>query len=98
MPKDRVAEQGDVDGLLEYSLAFGMVASETRWRVAAQQEAGSLRWIGVDPSEMQRLQADTQARCGEFPLSAGWTRETHWSCRSTSYFAGEWRLGGLVVH
>ena len=30
MPKDRGAEQGDVDGPLECSLALGMVAAETR--------------------------------------------------------------------
>ena len=34
-PKDRRAEQGDVDGLHERSLALGMVAAETRLRVAA---------------------------------------------------------------
>ena len=39
-PKDRGAEQGDVDGTLECSLALGMVAAETRTRVAAQQAAG----------------------------------------------------------
>ena len=32
MPKDRGAEQGDVDGLPERSLALGLVATETqRW-------------------------------------------------------------------
>ena len=30
MPKDRGAEQGDVDGPLECSLALGMVAAEAR--------------------------------------------------------------------
>ena len=39
-PKDRGAEQGDVDGASECSLALGMVAAETRTRVAAQQAAG----------------------------------------------------------
>ena len=29
LPKDRGAEQGDVDGSLECSLALGMVAAET---------------------------------------------------------------------
>ena len=66
VPKDRGAEQGDVDGPLECSLALGSVAAETRGRVSAQQASGSLPWIGVDdPSEMQRLQADQ--------FSAGWT-------------------------
>ena len=58
MPKDRGAEQGDVDGPLECSLAGGMVAAETRQREAAQQPAGSLPWIDVDdPSAERRLQA-----------------------------------------
>ena len=34
MPKDRGAEQGDVDGPLECSLALGMVAAEARLCVA----------------------------------------------------------------
>ena len=45
--------------LSECSLALKMVATETRVRVATQQAAGSLPWIGVDdPLEEQRLQAD----------------------------------------
>ena len=44
---------------LECSLALGMVAAETRGRVAAQHPSGSLPWIGVDdPPELQRLQAE----------------------------------------
>ena len=39
MPKDRGAEQGDVDGPLECSLALGMVAAVTRGSIAAQQAA-----------------------------------------------------------
>ena len=39
MPKDRGAEQGDVDGPLECSLALGMVAAEARLHVAVQQAA-----------------------------------------------------------
>ena len=59
MPKDLGAGQGDVDGPLECSLALGMVAAETRRRVAAQQVAGSLPWIGVDDlAEEQLLRAD----------------------------------------
>ena len=53
MPKDRGAEQGDVDGPLECSLALEMVAAETRGR-------------GVDDSsELQRLQADRAVRLQE---------------------------------
>ena len=66
MPKDRGAEQGDVDGPLECSLALGMVAAETRRRVAAQQASGSRPWIGVDdPSDVQRLQAEHAVRLQE---------------------------------
>ena len=66
MPKDRGAEQGDVDGLLECSVASGMVAAETPGRTAARQASGSLPWIGVvDASEEQRLQADHATRVQE---------------------------------
>ena len=59
MLNDRGAEQGDVDGPLECSLALGMVAAETRMRVAARQAARTLPWIGIDdPLEEQRLQAE----------------------------------------
>ena len=61
-----VQSKDDVDGPLECSLAFGLVAAETRRRVAAQQAAGSLPWIGVDdPPEEQRLQADHANRVQE---------------------------------
>ena len=57
MPKDRGAEQGDVDGPLECSLRLELVATATRGRVAAQP------WIGVgDPSKTQRLQAEHAIR------------------------------------
>ena len=66
MPKDRGAEQGDVDGPLECSLALGPVAAETRGSIAARQAAGTLPWIGVnDRAEEQRLQADHAARLQE---------------------------------
>ena len=66
MPKDRGAEQGDVDGPLERSLALGMVAAKVRGNTAARQAAGILPWIGVnDPIEVQRLQADYAARVQE---------------------------------
>ena len=72
MPKDRGAEQGDVDGPLECGLALGMVAAETRTRVAAQQAAGNLPWFGVDdPSEVQGLQtysAERMQKISNFPL------------------------------
>ena len=55
---------------LECSVALGMVAAETRRRIATRQAAGSLPWISVDdPSEEQRLQADTQIECKIQPTS-----------------------------
>ena len=66
MPKDRGAEQGDVDGPLECSLAQGMVPAETRGSIAARQAAGTLPWSGVnDFAEGQRLHADRSARLQE---------------------------------
>ena len=66
MPKDRSAEQGDVDGFLECSLALGMVAAEARGNIAARQAAGTRPWIGVnDSAEEQRLQADYAVRLHE---------------------------------
>ena len=66
MPKDRSAEQGDVDGPLEGRLALGMVAAEVRGNIAARQAAGTLPWIGVnDSAEEQRVQADHAARLQE---------------------------------
>ena len=72
MPKDRGAEQRDVDGPSECRLALGVVAAETRVRVGAQQAAGNLPRIGVDDLvEEQRLQAES------FKISVGWARKTH---------------------
>ena len=45
---DRGAEQGDVGGLLECSLALGLVAAEAYLHVAHQQAARTLPWIGTD--------------------------------------------------
>ena len=66
MPKDRGAEQGDVHGSLECSLALGMVAAEARGSIAARQAAGTFPFVGVnDSAEEQRLQADHAARLQE---------------------------------
>ena len=64
MPEDRGAEQGDVDGPLECSLALGMVAAEARLHVAVQEAARTLPWIDTNDSvEEHRLQAETMTRC-----------------------------------
>ena len=79
MPKDRGAEQGDVDGPVECRLALGTVAAQARGNIAARQAAGTLPWIGVnDPVEVQRLKADNAARVQRVSqLSACWPRSAH---------------------
>ena len=56
MPKDRGAEQRDVDGPLECSSALGLVAAETRGRVA---------WTSLQKRNACRL--NTQPNCRESP-------------------------------
>eukprot|EP00973_Karenia_brevis_P038909 5371814-Karenia_brevis.AAC.1 len=46
VPKDRGAEQGDVDGPLEAGLAIGTAARASRRHVHLQQREGSLEWAG----------------------------------------------------
>ena len=54
--KDRGAEQGDVDGPLERSLARVMEAAKAKLHVAGQQVAGTVPWIGTNSrEEWQRL-------------------------------------------
>ena len=43
-PKDRGAEQGDVDGPCECAITIASVAAEARLRVHGQQAAGQLPW------------------------------------------------------
>ena len=63
MPRDRGAEQGDVDGPLECSLALGMMAAEARMCVAVQQAARTFPWIGThDPADAGRLQDEQHSR------------------------------------
>ena len=63
MPKDRGAEQGDLDGPLECSLTLGMVAAEARLYVAVQQAARTLLWVGThDPLDEERLQYEQHSR------------------------------------
>ena len=60
---DRGAEQGDVDALLECSLALEMVAAEAYLHVTHQQAARTLPCIGTDgPVEEQRLQAEHNSK------------------------------------
>ena len=48
LPTHRGAEQGDVDGPSECSIALEQVASETRTKVASLQRQGALPWIPGD--------------------------------------------------
>jgi hypothetical protein len=48
VPKDRGAEQGDVDGPVECSITLAQVAGETRTKVASLQRQGALPWIARD--------------------------------------------------
>ena len=50
-PKDRGAEQGDVDGAMECSVTLGGVASEARGRVHARQRRGELPWFSSGAAE-----------------------------------------------
>ena len=79
MPTDQGAEQGDVDILLECSLAVGTVAAETRERVAAQQASGSLPWTGVDGLQTSSAYKPITPDCRNRQLPAGWPSEIHWS-------------------
>ena len=63
MPKDRGAEPEDFDGPLECGLALGTVAAQTRLRVAEQQAAGTLPWIGAhDPEGAERRPEEQRSR------------------------------------
>ena len=48
-PKDRGAEQGDVDGPLECSLVLGTVSCEARAAIHGQQRRGELPWASSEP-------------------------------------------------
>ena len=60
MPEDRGAEEGDVDGPLECSLALGMVAAEALLCAARQQAAWTLHHIGTGDSLHERRLQDEQ--------------------------------------
>ena len=69
------------------------------WRIAAQQAAGSLPWIGVDePSKLLRLQADRAARTQESAnFQLGGPEKAFWSPRPAARAAEKRRLGRPVV-
>ena len=62
IPKDRGAEQGDVDGPVECALTRGLVACETRSKVHYQQQAGALPWSCVSQEDAVAARSDYDAR------------------------------------
>ena len=79
--KDRGAEQGDVGGPLERSLARGMEAAKAQSHVAGQQVAGTVPWIGTNSrEEWQSLANKMSKHLGAAPKRpAGWPRKTYGS-------------------
>ena len=98
MPKDRGAEQGDVDGPLERSLALGMMAAETRWRIAAQQAAGSLRGLAwTIHQNYSDSKQTTQPECRSQPTSTLTAWKSLRCPRPAACVAEKRRLGRPVV-
>ena len=92
MPKDRGAEQGDVDG----PLALDMATANTRGLIAARQAEGTLPWIGTEgqaPASELRSQ-----NAGSSQLSARWPGKARSSSRPTARTAEKRRPGRSVVH
>ena len=61
LPKDRGAEQGDVDGPLECALALGQVVKEAATRVHQPQRNGELDWANTQ-ADLAAPQGLTQGR------------------------------------
>eukprot|EP00973_Karenia_brevis_P055254 7682456-Karenia_brevis.AAC.1 len=61
-PKDRGAEQGDVDGPLECSLTLGTVASKVRQQIHEAQRRGELPWASQMVDQQQAAVAEFDNR------------------------------------
>jgi hypothetical protein len=61
-PKDRGAEQGDVDGPMECSLTLGAVARDTRSAIHRQQRQGQLPWACETSADVVTSQDDFDRR------------------------------------
>ena len=97
MPKDRDAEQGDVDGPLECSLALGVVSAKTGPHAAWQQAARAVSWNGVDShEEWQRVTHRCQSTMAP-TLPARWSRTTNRSRWPTARTARKRRPSRLLV-
>ena len=62
LPKDRGAEQGDVDGPTECALTLGQVARDARLLVHQQQRLARLPWACESQAEVEAAVADFDAR------------------------------------
>ena len=61
LPKDRGAEQGDVDGPTECALTLGQVAGDARLLVHQQQRLARLPWACESQAEVEAAVADFDA-------------------------------------
>ena len=61
-PKDRGAEQGDVDGPLECSVTLGGVAGKARSEVHGAQRRGELPWASTDPNAVAAAASEYDER------------------------------------
>ena len=86
VPKDRGAEQGDVDGPLKCSLALGMVAAEARGSIAAPQAERLCGGTGTT-SQRSSVVPMTRGTCctktEAWPTNGTWTIAT--SCVTQSW-------------
>ena len=62
LPKDRGAEQGDVGGPLECSLALGIVGSEARSTLHRSQRSGNLPWSSHPSEQVADMEAAFDSR------------------------------------
>ena len=60
--KDRVAEQGDVDGSVECSVALGNIATKTWQSIHAMQRSGALPWATSRPDGPTEAMAEFDER------------------------------------
>ena len=98
MPKDRGAEQGNVDGSLECSLALGMLAAETRMRTAAQQAAAShgLESLIFRTAATEGRPRNQSAEISQFPVRR--PGKAHRCPRPAASVSEKRRPGVLMVH
>ena len=80
MPKDRGAEQGDVDGLLECSVALEWWQQRHAGAWLPSKRRETFRGLVLTTLQKRNVcKQNTQRRCRESPISAEWTSKTHGS-------------------